>query len=280
MSQKPDDQLAEAVAFARYAQVSVVCLGLDPSIEGELGDASNEYAAGDKHSLYLPESQRRLLKAVCDVSDQVVVVLLSGGALDLGEEEVRVNAVLQAWYPGAMGGKAVAEVLTGRVNPTGRLPVTFYYNELVNWDFEDYAMTGKTYRYFKEKPLYPFGYGLSYRKLTISELQEEAGGISYIAYNPHEQETEMIVQVYARFTEQGLRTANYQLVAVQPLCLQAGERRHVHIPLPDYWMQVVDEEGKRRPCRGRAVIYVGDHQPDVRSEELSSEPCLSIVLKK
>ncbi len=280
MSQKPDDQLAEAVAFARYAQVSVVCLGLDPSIEGELGDASNEYAAGDKHSLYLPESQRRLLKAVCDVSDQVVVVLLSGGALDLGEEEVRVNAVLQAWYPGAMGGKAVAEVLTGRVNPTGRLPVTFYYNEQVNWDFEDYAMTGKTYRYFKEKPLYPFGYGLSYRKLTISELQEEAGGISYIAYNPHEQETEMIVQVYARFTEQGLRTANYQLVAVQPLCLQAGERRHMHIPLPDYWMQVVDEEGKRRPCRGRAVIYVGDHQPDVRSEELSSEPCLSIVLKK
>ncbi|MCI8633775.1 MAG: glycoside hydrolase family 3 protein [Lachnospiraceae bacterium] len=280
MSQTPDDQLAEAVALARYAQVSVLCLGLDPSIEGELGDASNEYAAGDKHSLYLPESQQRLLKAVCRVSEQVVVVLLSGGALDLGEEEAHVGAVLQAWYPGAMGGKAAAEVLTGQVNPTGRLPVTFYHNEQVCWDFEDYAMTGKTYRYFKEKPLYPFGYGLSYRRLMLSEPQEEAEGISFSAYNPYDKETEMAVQVYAKLTEQGLRTANCQLVALQMLCLRPGERKRVHMPLPDYWMQVVDEKGKRRPCKGSAVIYIGDHQPDARSEELCEEPCLQLILKK
>lgn len=280
MSQTPDDQLAEAVAFARYAQVSIVCLGLDPSIEGELGDASNEYAAGDKRSLYLPDSQRRLLKAVCEASEQVIVVLLSGGALDLGEEEKRVKAVLQAWYPGAMGGKAVAEVLTGKVNPTGRLPVTFYYQHQVDWDFEDYRMEGKTYRYFQDEPLYPFGYGLSYQKLILSDLQGDENEISFDAENPEQNEVEMPVQIYGELKEKGVRTARVQLVHAEQLRLQAQERRRVHIVLPEYWMQVVDETGKRRPCLGAVAIYVGDHQPDARSEALTGEACLKIEVKK
>lgn len=275
----PDDQVAEAAAFARYADVTVLCLGLDPSIEGELGDASNEYAAGDKHSLYLPDSQRRLLKAVCQVSDQVIVVLLSGGALELGEEQERVAAVLQAWYPGAVGGEAVARVLTGVVNPTGRLPVTFYYNKQVDWDFEDYSMEGKTYRFFQGEPLYPFGFGLSYRKLTLSNLTAEAGKAVFTAYNPYDQATAMPVQAYVKITEAGVRTPCYQLVAARQLTLEAGETRQVELELPAYWMQVVDEDGVRRAATGEITLYVGDHQPDRRSQTLCGDECLQVQIQ-
>ena len=275
----PDDQLAEAVAFARYADVAVVCLGLDPSIEGELGDASNEYAAGDKHSLYLPDSQRRMLKAICEVNDHVIVVLMSGGALELGEEQDKVAAVLQAWYPGAVGGEAVAKVFTGQANPVGRLPVTFYYNDQVDWDFEDYHMEGKTYRFFKGEPLYPFGYGLSYRKLTLSDLKAEAGKAVFTACNPHSLETTMPVQVYVKITEEGVRTPNFQLVAAQQLTLSANEKHEVEIELPAYWLQVVQEDGVRRDAKGEIQLFVGDHQPDTRSEKLCGEACLQVKLQ-
>lgn len=277
MSAVPDDQVAEAAAFARYAEVTVLCLGLDPTIEGELGDASNEYAAGDKHSLKLPESQQRLLKAVCEVSDQVVVVLLSGGALDLGEENDKVKGVLQAWYPGAEGGDAVAAVLTGKVNPTGRLPVTFYYDGQVDWDFEDYAMEGKTYRFFQGSPLYPFGFGLSYRKLSLSNPVKTEAGVKVTAYNPHTEKTGMPIQVYARLEEPGLRTPQFQLAALTYVELSPGEERSVEISLNPYWLEVIDKEtAKRRACRGRITLFVGDHQPDARSTELTGEECLSL----
>ena len=275
----PDDQVAEAVAFARYADVAVVCLGLDPSIEGELGDASNEYAAGDKHSLYLPDSQRRMLKAICEVNENVIVVLMSGGALELGEEQDKVAAVLQAWYPGAVGGEAVAKVLTGQANPVGRLPVTFYYNDQVDWDFEDYHMEGKTYRFFKGEPLYPFGYGLSYRRLTLGDLKVEAGKAVFTAYNPHSLETSMPVQVYVKVTEDGVRTPNFQLVAAQQLTLSAGEKRKVEIELRAYWLQVVQEDGVRRDAKGEIQLFVGDHQPDTRSEKLCGEACLQVKVQ-
>ncbi|MBQ7017050.1 MAG: glycoside hydrolase family 3 C-terminal domain-containing protein [Firmicutes bacterium] len=275
----PDDQVAEAVAFARYADVSVVCLGLDPSIEGELGDASNEYAAGDKHSLYLPDSQRRMLKAICEVSDNVIVVLMSGGALELGEEQDKVAAILQAWYPGATGGEAVARVLTGKANPVGRLPVTFYYNEQVDWDFEDYHMEGKTYRFFKGEPLYPFGFGLSYRTLELSDLTVEDGKAVFTANNPHNLETAMPIQVYVKITEEGVRTPNFQLVAAMQLKMSANERRKVEVTLPEYWLQVVQEDGVRRAANGEITLFVGDHQPDERSEKLCGKTCLQVKMQ-
>ncbi|MBQ7049930.1 MAG: glycoside hydrolase family 3 C-terminal domain-containing protein, partial [Firmicutes bacterium] len=275
----PDDQVAEAVAFARYADVTVVCLGLDPSIEGELGDASNEYAAGDKHSLYLPDSQRRMLKAICDVTDNVIVVLMSGGALELGEEQDKVAAILQAWYPGAVGGEAVANVLTGKANPVGRLPVTFYYNDQVDWDFEDYNMDGKTYRFFKGEPLYPFGFGLSYRKLVLSDLKAQNGKAIFTASNPNSLETTMPVQCYVKVTEDGVRTPNFQLVAAMQLTLSAGESKEVEVELPQYWMQVVQEDGQRRDSNGKIELYVGDHQPDERSRALCGDGCLQMNIQ-
>ena len=204
---------------------------------------------------------------------------MSGGALELGEEQDKVAAVLQAWYPGAVGGEAVAKVLTGQANPVGRLPVTFYYNDQVDWDFEDYHMAGKTYRFFKGEPLYPFGYGLCYRKLTLSDLKAEAGKAVFTACNPHSLETTMPVQVYVKITEEGVRTPNFQLVAAQQLTLSANEKREVEIELPAYWLQVVQEDGVRRDAKGEIQLFVGDHQPDARSEKLCGESCLQMKLQ-
>lgn len=265
----PDDRVSEAKAYASFADVTILALGLDHSIEGEQGDASNEYAAGDKRDVTLPESQKHLLKAVCEVSDNVIVVLLSGGCLDLGEETDKVRAILQGWYPGALGGLALAGAISGRVNPTGRLPVTFYRAEQVSWDFVDYAMEGKTYRFFQGKPGFPFGFGLDYRHLTMIDAEKKDHSIQVTLKNEHEQPVSMALQVYAKAEEEGLRTPNFQLAAIEKPTLEAGETRTVEIKLDDYWLMVVDETGTRRPCRGSLSLYVGDHQPDERSEELA-----------
>ena len=279
MSHVPDDQLGEALALARACDVTVLCLGLDPSIEGELGDASNEYGAGDKPSLLLPESQRRLLHAVLDASDRVIVVLLSGGAIDLQEDDERISALVQAWYPGALGGKAVAGLLSGRVNPTGRLPVTFYHNHQVSWDFEDYSMKGKTYRYFEGRPRYPFGFGLSYRYLQLSEARMEDGCVHVLACNPHSAAVAMPLQIYVSWSNPSLAAPLRQLAGVTMIRLQAGEQKEIRIPIDSYWLSLVDEKGHRVPHEGEILFTIGDHQPDERSCELSHEPLLRLSFK-
>jgi len=266
-----NDRVSEARAFARMADVTVAVLGLDPSIEGELGDASNEYAAGDKHDLRLPPSQRALLKGICEVSDRVIVVLLSGGALDLGDCRDKVRAILQGWYPGSEGGKAVAGVLSGRVDPTGRLPVTFYHAEDVSWDFSDYAMEGKTYRFFKGEPLYSFGFGMSYRYLTIEKAEIKGSSVYVTLRNSHDVTVSMPLQLYVKAEEEGLRTPNFQLCTVKMASLLPGESRTVALKADPFWAMAVGEDGKRRPVNGTLRYYVGDHLPDARSEALCRE---------
>ena len=280
-SEGSGDRLSEAAAFARYADVTILFLGLDHTIEGEQGDASNEYAAGDKHDLLLPDSQKALLKTVCSVTSNVIVVLTSGGALELGPYNDKVRAVLQAWYPGSQGGRAIAEVLTGRVDPTGRLPETFYYNDQVDWDFADYNMEGKTYRFFHKKPLYPFGYGMQYKKLELSgfkvDKSEDEKGVSTAVItvsNPHDQTVSMPVELYAKVEEEGVRTPNFQLIGFKRVTLEAGKSVTVTMPIDPYWISVVDEDGSRRPATGKITYYAGDHQPDERSEELCGDKCL------
>lgn len=280
-SQGSGDRLSEAAAFARYADVTILFLGLDHTIEGEEGDASNEYAAGDKHDLLLPDSQKALLKTVCGVTSNVIVVLTSGGALELGPYNDKVRAVLQAWYPGSQGSRAIAEVLTGKVNPTGRLPETFYYNDQVDWDFTDYRMEGKTYRFFDKKPLYPFGFGLQYKKLQLSGFTVEDDGVNQnskrakiTVTNPHHETVSMPVELYAKVEKDGVRTPNFQLIGFERVTLEAGKSVTLTMLIDPYWISVVEEDGSRRLSAGTITYYAGDHQPDERSEELCGEKCL------
>lgn len=273
-----DDRMAEAVAYARMADVTVLCLGLDPSIEGEEGDASNEYAAGDKRDLCLPESQQRLLKAVLEVTDRVVVVVTAGSAIDLGIGNEAARAILHAWYPGARGGEAVADVLFGHVCPSGRLPVTFYHNDDPIPDFTDYRMEGRTYRYIRQKPLYPFGFGLSYTAFAyrdfLAERTVDGARVSVTVTNTGARCGREAVQIYAKAHDSCRVTPLYQLCGIASVELDAGESRTVTLSIDGYWLKIVDDNGDRVEPDGGVTLYAGGHQPDARSRELCGTDCL------
>jgi len=164
------DRISEAVAVAKHSDVVILCLGLDESLEGEEGDTGNSYASGDKLDLLFPEPQRKLLEAVTKVGKPVILINMTGSAMDLKYAQEHCAAVLQAWYPGARGGRVIADILFGEISPSGKLPVTFYRDTEELPDFEDYSMKGRTYRYFMGTPLYPFGYGLTYSDVTLESV--------------------------------------------------------------------------------------------------------------
>ncbi|MBO6159230.1 MAG: glycoside hydrolase family 3 C-terminal domain-containing protein, partial [Firmicutes bacterium] len=171
----PNDRIAEAVAVARASDQVVLVVGLDETLEGEEGDAHNSYYSGDKEDLLLPQSQRTLMDAVLAVGKPTVIVLLCGSAIDLGPAAEKADALLLGWYPGARGGRAIADLLFGKVSPSGKLPVTFYRNDKMAEfpDFSDYSMKGRTYRYYQDEPLYPFGYGLTYGDTEVTGFSVE-----------------------------------------------------------------------------------------------------------
>ncbi len=186
---RPGDRISEAVTVARHSDVVILCVGLDASLEGE-GEGR------DKTDLLLPESQRRLMEAVCAVGTPVVLVLNAGSAIDLSGIEEHCSAILDCWYSGAQGGRALAEILFGEVNPSGKLPVTFYHDGTLP-DFRDYRMKGRTYRYLEGEPLYPFGYGLSYSRFRFDDLRletaREAAGAEKMSETGTSPETEAAV---------------------------------------------------------------------------------------
>ncbi|MBD5481359.1 MAG: glycoside hydrolase family 3 protein [Lachnospiraceae bacterium] len=174
---KPHHLISEAQAVAEHADAVVLCLGLDETLEGEEGDAGNADASGDKKDLQLPASQRRLLERVLAVGKPTIVCMLAGSAIDMKLASERASAILQVWYPGALGGRAVAEALFGVYSPSGKLPITLYRDLDGLPEFTDYSMKGRTYRYLENEPLYPFGYGLSYGKITLKECGIVTGGV-------------------------------------------------------------------------------------------------------
>ena len=265
----PGDRIAEAVAAAEAADVTILCLGLDATIEGEEGDA------GDKRDLELPASQRRLLQAVCQVGKPVVTVVFAGSALRVEEG----NAVLMAWYPGQAGGTALCDLLFGRVSPSGRLPVTFYRSVDDLPPFEDYAMAGRTYRYFTGEPLYPFGYGLSYARFVYSDAAVEDGALWVSVQNVGAMEAEEVVQVYIRAEDSPYSPPNPRLCAFARVRLAAGEKRRVALELAPEAFTVVDETGARVRPGGTYSLYVGGSQPDARSAHLTGARPLRIQMR-
>jgi beta-glucosidase len=170
------DRLDEAVSVAKRADVAILCLGMDSNIEGEEGDAGNAAAAGDKADLNLPGLQQELLEKVIATGTPVILILGVGSALAIGYAQEHCAAILNAWYPGSLGGRAAADILFGKCSPGGKLPVTFYRDTAALPAFTDYAMKNRTYRYFEGETLYPFGYGLTYSTVTVGDLSIEGSG--------------------------------------------------------------------------------------------------------
>ena len=178
---KGSDQASEAIAAAKNADQVILVLGLSPSLEGEeMNVQFPGFQGGDRTDIALPSSQEDLMERIVALGKPTALVLLNGSALAVTWANEHVPAILEAWYPGQEGGNAVADVLFGDYNPGGKLPVTFYRSTADLPAFTDYAMKGRTYRYFSGSPLYPFGYGLSYtsfeyEKVECSQVSARAG---------------------------------------------------------------------------------------------------------
>ena len=275
------NMISDGVAAASEADITILALGLDQSVEGEDTGYDNDYTAcGDKKSLYLPKTQQKLAEMVCDVCDNVVVVLMCGSSIDLGDKvRNHAKAIIHAWYPGAMGGLAVANVLAGKVSPCGRLPVTIYRGDHDLPSFLDYSMIGKTYRYIEGDALYPFGYGLSYTSFAYENASFNSKTVTVDITNTGKMKGIEKAQVYASFTDSRTVTPHFQLCGIKTVELDAGEKATVSFEIDEYWLKAVTEDGTRVDPDGKLALYVGGHQPDSVSNALLGYECLKIEVK-
>ncbi|MCM1416866.1 MAG: glycoside hydrolase family 3 C-terminal domain-containing protein [bacterium] len=280
-----NDRIAEAVTVAKHSDVVVLCVGLNETLEGEEGDTGNSYASGDKADLLLPEPQRKLMDAVLAVGKPVVVCLMAGSAIDLSVAEEKAAAVLQLWYPGARGGKAVADILFGECSPSGKLSVTFYRSMEGMPDFEDYSMKGRTYRYLEREPLYPFGYGLTYGDVRVESAavtaRDAASGdvtLRAAVKNAGSTATQDVIQVYVKDEVSPLAAPNHSLCAFARVSLQAGETKEVELKVSGSAFLVANEEGVFVSGSGKYRLYVGVGQPDARTEKLTGKKSVEIAV--
>lgn len=281
------DRTQEAVICAENADVVVLCLGLDATIEGEEMHESNEFGSGDKKDLNLPGIQQSLLEAVCATGKPVILVLLTGSPLAVNWADENASAILNAWYPGALGGRAVASVLFGETNPSGRLPITFYRSVEELPDFTDYSMENRTYRYMKNEALYPFGYGLSYTqfeysalKLSKTEIKIGEGLTATVTVtNTGKVAGDEITQVYLKDVQASYTVPVWQLSGVQRVSLKPGESKELSFDILPEQMTVVNEEGLRITEPGDFELFVGGSQPDSRSIQLTGKAPLNATFR-
>jgi beta-glucosidase len=260
----------EALAAAKSADVVVAVLGISSELEGEEMQVSEPgFKGGDRTSIDLPKPEEDLLEALVGTGKPVVLVLTNGSALAVNWAKDHVNAMLDAWYPGEEGGTAVAETLSGKNNPAGRLPVTFYTGVDQLPPFESYAMQGRTYRYFEGKPLYPFGYGLSYTtfaysKLKVQESKIVAGqplAVDVTVTNTGKLGGDEVAQLYLTFPD--VKGAPLRaLRGFQRVHLDAGASQLLHFELKPRDLSMVSEAGEPMIAAGKYTVVLGGGQPN------------------
>ncbi len=283
LSQYEDDRFSEAVTVAENSDAVVLVVGLDETMEGEQQDTGNPEGSDDKLSLLLPRAQRRLMDRVLAVGKPTVIVLMAGSAIDLQEAGDRADAVLLSWYPGAQGGRTVADILLGHISPSGKLPVTFYHDEQLKDmpAFTDYRMVNRTYRYFEGKPLYPFGFGLTYGDVRVQDVACEKTGDACVLcaelMNRGARDTEEVVQVYCQNEGSADAPLNARLVGFARVFVPAGKTARATITVPEKALMVINQKGEA-VMEGRPVLFVGLGQPDERTRELTGKTCARVEL--
>ncbi|HEY1607302.1 MAG TPA: glycoside hydrolase family 3 C-terminal domain-containing protein [Allosphingosinicella sp.] len=269
----PEQNGDKAVEAARKADLVVFVGGLSARIEGEeMKVEAPGFSGGDRTSIDLPGPQEQLLERVQATGKPLVLVLMNGSALGVNWADAHVPAIVEAWYPGEEGGDAVARLIAGDYSPAGRLPITFYKSVDQLPAFDDYAMAGRTYRYFKGEALYPFGYGLSYTSFHYSNVRPSAAAvpangavaISADVTNSGSRDGDEVVELY--LAHPGAAGAPIRALAgFQRIHLKAGETRHVAFTLKDRALSIVDPQGVRRIEAGPVEAWVGGGQPASRA---------------
>jgi len=263
------DLKQNALALARSADAVVLCMGLSPLLEGEEMKVKVEgFSGGDRLDVKLPAIQGELIREIQKLGKPTVLVLFNGSALAFPWEKENVPAIVEAWYPGQAGGAALADILFGDCNPSGRLPVTFYQSIDQIPPFSEYDMTGKTYRFFQGKPEYEFGYGLSYTTFEYSGLQAPANisagdpiPLAATVRNTGKIEGDEIVQLYVSLPDSKYRVPGRSLQGFQRVHLQPGESKTVEFTLKPAQMAAYDDNVAARVLPGRVVVSVGGKQP-------------------
>lgn len=259
--------LAEKV---KDADAIVFVGGISPQLEGEEMKVNFPgFKGGDRTSILLPKVQTELMKALKNTGKPLVFVMMTGSAIAIPWEAENVPAIVNSWYGGQAAGTAVADVLFGDYNPAGRLPVTFYRSDSDLPDFSDYSMKGRTYRYFEGKPLYGFGYGLSYSTFKYEQLtlptQIKSGNsitLSLAVTNTSKLDGEEVVQLYITNPNTKIKSPLKALKGFERVSLKAGERRVLKFTLSPEELSLVNEEGVAQLIKGKLLISAGGSQPD------------------
>lgn len=267
-----------APIMAQASDISIVCVGLTPHFEGEEGESLLTPLNGDRADISLPASQVDFIKELAIHGAKIVLVVTGGSPIALGEVLDMVEAVLFVWYPGMEGGRAVADVLFGDASPAGRLPLTFPKSLDQLPPFDDYNMTGRTYRYMTAEPLYPFGFGLSYTTFAYQDLQigspTEAGfEATVIVKNTGAVAADDVVQFYLSALDSELPAPLSQLIGFQRVHLQPGESRTVSLAVKPEMLMLFDENGRQVFQPGAFRLTAGGCSPSARGLALgAAEP--------
>ena len=268
--------IAQARRHAEMVDVVIAVVGINSTLEGEEGAAMGSQANGDRADIDLPAAQQELLAELHASGTPLVVVVGTGSALALGWAARHADAMLCMWYPGQAGGHAVADVLYGDANPSGRLPVTFYGSCDDLPPFDDYRMAGRTYRYFTGEPVFPFGFGLSYSTFTYRrlELDEDAIAIggelacSYEIGNDSDIPGDEVIQIYFSAEDAGIDAPRYQLVGFERCHFAGRGSKRFERTIPTSELALVDADGHRAPRPGRYTLYVSGSAPGHRARAL------------
>jgi beta-glucosidase len=261
--------LADAIETAKKSDVVVLVLGLNQRLEGEeMPIQVDGFKGGDRTHLDLPKTQEKLMEAIKATGKPVVLVLLNGSALSVNYAAENMDAILSAGYPGQEGGNAVADVLFGDYNPAGRLPVTYYKSVDQLPAFENYDMEGRTYRYFRQSPLYPFGFGLSYTNFTYTDLNlpkevkmGEDVTVSVKVTNTGDRDGDEVVQLYLTDEKASTPRPIRSLEGFKRISLKKGESQIVSFTLVPRQLSMINDKDKQVVEPGFFTIAVGGEQP-------------------
>ena len=275
----PNQNQADWVfSMAANMDVTICCMGISPHMEGEEGDAILTKLNGDRDDIGLPAVQVEYIKRLAQAGARIVLVLTGGSPIALGEVEKLVDAILYVWYPGQEGGIALGDVLFGYANPGGKLPITFPMSNDQLPPFEDYSMEGRTYRYAKQEPLFPFGFGLSYTRFNYSNLKlmkkvlrsGESLQFEFTLENIGQVAGEEVVQVYISDLETSVPAPLCKLAGFKRVFLESGEKCILQFEILAESLALIGEDGEPHLEPGNFKVMIGGCCPSSRGLILGS----------
>lgn len=282
-----------ATGNAGNSDVTIVSLGISSLIEGEEGESMASSTKGDRLDYNLPETQINYLKSLrraasrnLDNAKPIVAIITGGSPMNLSEVQELADAVLLVWYPGEEGGNAVADIIFGKVSPSGRLPITFPKSLDQLPPFEDYSMKGRTYKYMNEDPLYPFGFGLNYTNFTYGNAKTssteiskgESITVSVTVTNSGDLTSDEVVQLYISDLKASVDVPNFSLGAVKRITLKPTEFKEVTFEVAPKLFEMVNLDGERIIEPGDFRIYIGGSSPMKKSFELGAPKMAEVLV--